>query len=160
VSISRKDYQKLREEVDDNLEKMSVEFEKFQELMEGRNASDGPKDWRHKELVAERLHRFYSGVEQVMKRIANRLDGGTPEGKHWHKELLKQMSRHGEARPPLFSEDIRQSLLDFQGFRHFYRESYLVDLQWEQMTSLINEFEDLYESSTKSIETFIENIEP
>jgi hypothetical protein len=160
VTLEPDEFQKLRDEVETNLEKMGVEFEKFQELMEGRESGDGPESWRHKELVAERLHRFYSGVEQIMRRIANRLDHGTPSGEHWHKELLKQMAREGDERPALFDEDIRQLLLEFQGFRHFYRESYLVDLQWEQMTSLIDEFEDLYQRTVSSIESFLEDIEP
>ena len=43
--------------------KLADEFDKFQELTEGLDVDKGPADWRKKEMLANRLHNFYMGVE-------------------------------------------------------------------------------------------------
>jgi hypothetical protein len=46
------------------------------------------------------LHGFYTGIENVFKRIAIELDDQRPSGEAWHRRLLDSMCSPGPARPP------------------------------------------------------------
>lgn len=61
----------LKEIVRSNLTKLADEFDKFQELTEDLDIEKGPVDWRKKEMLANRLHNFYMGVEQILAQISN-----------------------------------------------------------------------------------------
>src|SRR5437016_2956385 len=38
------------------------------------------------------LHSFYNGLEAAFKTIARRVDGRSPAGDRWHRDLLEQMT--------------------------------------------------------------------
>ena len=38
------------------------------------------------------LHDFYTGIEQIMERIATTFDGELPAGANWHVQLLDRMT--------------------------------------------------------------------
>ncbi len=37
------------------------------------------------------LHDFYTGVERILIRIAEELNGGVPKGEQWHRQLPADM---------------------------------------------------------------------
>lgn len=158
--MDRPTYEKLERIVDNHLEKLRGEQERFRELMEGREPDDGPVDWQHEEAVANRLHNLYMGAEHIFKRIAKSIDGELPTGEQWHKDLLTQMSSPHEDRPPVIDDELRTKLLGFLQFRHFYREGYLVDIEWDEMTGLIDDFEDVLREVVDAVEQFMERSEP
>ena len=41
-------------------------------------------------VLAALLHSFYTGIENIFKRVAVELDGGLVHGDSWHRELLLQ----------------------------------------------------------------------
>jgi len=44
------------------------------------------------------LHSFYSGLENIFKRIAIEIDGGSPQEEAWHRQLLDGMAAANEVR--------------------------------------------------------------
>lgn len=144
-----KEYKTLIETVTIHLDKLEVEYERFCELMDGRDPVEGPFNWRHTENVASRLHNFYMGVEHIFERIAKTYDGGVPGGNKWHKALLKQMAESTPHRPAVIDDELRVVLMKYLKFRHFARRGYGVDLEWTSMSGLIEDFEvDLLETTT------------
>jgi hypothetical protein len=43
--------------------------------------------------LAAMLHSFYTGVENIFKRVAVEIDSAPPRGEAWHRELLDSMTR-------------------------------------------------------------------
>lgn len=83
------------------------------------------------------LHSFYTGIENVFKRIALDIDKTIPTGSRTHSELLVQMESATASRPAVISRDLRLRLGEYMDFRHVFRHAYSFDLRWEKMRSLV-----------------------
>jgi hypothetical protein len=60
--------------------------------------------------LAALLHSFYTGVENIFKRVAVELDGEPVRGDSWHRELLLRMKSPTAHRPALLSEELHDTL--------------------------------------------------
>ena len=83
------------------------------------------------------LHSFYNGIERIFNLIAKHFDRFMPTSSQWHKELLKVMKTETNKRPAVIKEITYQTLLNYLGFRHFFRNSYDYMLDWEELKNLL-----------------------
>src|ERR1039457_1164045 len=60
--------------------------------------------------LAATLHSFYTGAENIFKRVAVELDGQPVCGDAWHRELLLRMKTPAAHRPALLSEELHDTL--------------------------------------------------
>ena len=60
--------------------------------------------------LAALLHSFYTGVENIFKRVAVELDGEPVRGDAWHRVLLLRMNAPAAHRPALLSEELHDTL--------------------------------------------------
>ena len=160
MSIDEREFQKLEQTIDGHLEKLRRERKRFRELMEDFDPVEGPADWRHTENLANRLHDLYMGAEHIFERIAKVVDESTPDGDDWHKELLLQMSRSRETRPAVIDAELRTALVRYLRFRHFFRQGYGIDTEWDKMTELVADYEDVSSDLLEAVEEFLEDIRP
>ncbi len=77
---------KLRKQIDVEREQINRLIDEHRSLLE-KAASENPTTIEVSAL-ASLLHSFYSGIENVFKRIANEIDGELPAGLAWHRKLL------------------------------------------------------------------------
>ncbi|RJP30997.1 MAG: antitoxin [Candidatus Omnitrophota bacterium] len=98
------------------------------------------------------LHNFYNGCETIFLAIARFFENDL--AKHsWHTNLLKRMMLEiPEIRPSVIDEELYVLLDDFRGFRHKFRHSYTVELDWERERIVALKF-------TKTLQLFREQIE-
>jgi uncharacterized protein YutE (UPF0331/DUF86 family) len=88
--------------------------------------------------MAAFLHNFYSGVENIMRRIASALDDNIPSGTSWHTDLLNRMGIEiGGIRKNVFSEDTINELAEYLSFRHMFIHSYGFELKWSKRHQLV-----------------------
>jgi hypothetical protein len=73
--------------------------------------------------LAAMVHSVYNGVENIFKRVAEEVDGGSPRGEFWHRELLDSMRVPGKTRPAVISEVLAEALDDYLTFRHLFRHA-------------------------------------
>ncbi len=106
------------------------------------------------------LHSFYTEIEKILQHIASDCDRRTPQGEHWHRELLRQMSTPAVTRPPVISPDLAALLNGFLMFRHLFRNASIVRMRWEKLAPLIAEVPQTYEKTYEEIEKFIRVIQP
>ncbi|MFB6350264.1 MAG: hypothetical protein ABEN55_18965, partial [Bradymonadaceae bacterium] len=78
----------------------------------------------------------------------------------WHKQLLKQMSAPRENRPAVIGTDLRSDLMPYLRFRHFLRQGYGVDTEWEKMTDLIDNFDEVLSATIEAVEDFLSDMRP
>lgn len=105
--------------------------------------------------VALNLHGFYSGLEKIFEKIAATVDGSVPTAANWHQELLGQMSIElPEVRPAVISEELRELLEDYRGFRHVVRNVYTYHLSPEKMERLITRVGFVLEKLTHELTSF------
>jgi hypothetical protein len=83
------------------------------------------------------LHSFYNGLENIFSVIAKEVDTTLPQGFSWHKDLLIQISTQTPSRNAVISEASKEKLVNYLGFRYFYRHSYSFFLDWNELKPLI-----------------------
>lgn len=107
--------------------------------------------------VALNLHGFYSGIERIFERIAATVDGNVPTAANWHQELLSQMSMEiPQVRPAVISDEVRDMLEDYRGFRHVVRNVYTFHLNPEKMERLMAMVDTVLERLTAELTAFAE----
>lgn len=105
--------------------------------------------------LAATLHAFYTGVENVFKRVAVELDGEPVRGDAWHRELLLRMKTATTRRPLLLTNELHDALLEYLRFRHVFRNAYSFDLDWQKMSPLVLKLEETLRQVETALETFV-----
>jgi hypothetical protein len=105
--------------------------------------------------AADLLHDFYTGVEKSLELIAVSMDGGLPEGPHWHRRLLRCMSEAVPGvRPPVLGEATAADLDAYLRFRHVFRSLYGFELSWERLAPLLDDLARVSANLLRDLEVF------
>ncbi len=104
---------------------------------------------------AATLHSFYTGVENIFKRVAVELDGEPVRGDSWHRELLLRMKAPTARRPALLSEETHDTLNEYLRFRHVFRNAYSFDLDWQKMSPLVLRLEETFRDVERALDGFV-----
>ncbi len=110
-------------------------------------------------LLTQNVVNFYTGLENIFKRIAEEIDMMMPQGKDWHKDLLHQMAAKHSIRPPVISNKTVETLIQLLKFRHLARNIYGFELELEGIVENAQRVCDIYEIVSTELKVFIEWIE-
>ena len=105
--------------------------------------------------LAAALHSFYTGVENIFKRLAVEVDGQPPQGEAWHRDLLLRMKAAATNRPALLSPVLHDTLLDYLRFRHVFRNAYSFDLDWQKLSPLVLNLEETFRQLEAALDKFV-----
>jgi len=140
-----------REKLEQTVEKIRVRLKKI-EMISGEDLED------LKVLVAIRLPVFYTGLENIFKRIAREIDMDQPKGRDWHKDLLNQMASPHRMRPPVISRKLITTLNHILKFRHRFRNIYVCELELERVVENAQRVSDIFEELNGELGGFIRGI--
>ena len=96
-----------------------------------------PPDGIERSALAAMLHSFYTGIENLFKRIAIECEGGPPASPTWHRTLLDSMAAPTASRSAVLSNPLHVRLTEYLQFRHVFRQAYSFQLRWEKMQALV-----------------------
>ena len=105
------------------------------------------------------LHSFYTGIENIFKRVVTELDGQAPRGETWHSDLLSRMTQPSPKRPAVISESLSQTLRGYMGFRHVFRHAYSFELSWRKIKSLVLGMDDTLSRLESELDHFQASLE-
>ena len=105
--------------------------------------------------LAATLHSFYTGVENIFKRVAVELDGEPVRGDAWHRELLLRMKTPTASHPALLSEELHDTLHEYLRFRHVFRNAYSFDLDWRKMSPLVLRLDETFQRFGNALDDFL-----
>jgi hypothetical protein len=101
------------------------------------------------------IHDFYTGIEHILVRIADELNGGVPNGHRWHQELLNDMAiAIAGVRPAVISEQAVAALTSYLRFRHLFRNIYGFALDPAKMEPLEEDLPDTLAVVRHDLEQF------
>ena len=120
-----------------------------------RCATSTPDDIELSALAAM-LHSFYTGIENLFKRIEVETDATLPRGEFWHRELLDAMRRPSTVRPAVISAPLRDRLREYLEFRHVFRQAYSFQLRWDKMSPLVLDCEQTLQRLEAELEVFLQ----
>lgn len=131
-----------------------------QRIQEGWRKAQYLSDDLYLDSVALNLQGFYNGIENIFRLIATTIDKSMPQGDEWHKELLDQMAMEmPNLRPALISDNIREALDEYRGFRHVARNIYSFKLNVKKMKPLIDDIPSIFENIRSEFLTFVRFLE-
>lgn len=103
---------------------------------------------------------FYSGCERLAERVAVTVDGGLPQGRNWHEQLLQQLATPGgQGRPPLWDSDLLAKLETYRAFRHRARHLYSIQLDGARVLTLAQGVPGVYPLVEQAVERFSQWLE-
>lgn len=140
---------KVRFEIEE-IDNLLTVYEPLLNLARKRNL-----DLIEKTALAQVLHSFYNGLENIFLVVSKSTDGFIPTGVTWHRELLNQVSAETENRKPVLNTGTNESLLEYLGFRHVVRHIYSTNLDIDRMIHLAVKMRAVWESTKKDLVTFI-----
>ena len=106
------------------------------------------------------MHDFYTGLERVFQVIAQQIDRSVPEGRDWHRELLRQMSLDvPNVRPLVLPADMTRCLDEYLRFRHVVRNVYAFDFDAERIGQLAAGLGPCFEITRDALLAFAEFVE-
>lgn len=149
--------EELREQITIELELMETTVEEL--LAIRQDATKRQLTVREKTAAAAFLAQFYSGVENILKRISYFYNIPLPSGNSWHVELFRQFcspSKH--PLPALFDEPLASALAPFRKFRHAVYHSYGIQLEWSRMSAGVAEVEDVFREFQSRLSTFLQTL--
>jgi len=126
---------KLRKQIAIELQQLNHLLDVHRPLLD-QCTSEAPSEIEISALAAM-LHSFYTGIENILKRIMLESGEALPSGEAWHRELLDAMTKPGSARAAVISILLRDRLRDYLRFRHVFRQAYSFNLRWDKMTTLV-----------------------
>jgi hypothetical protein len=119
-----------------------------------------PEEMAYLEAAALNLHSFYSGLERIFNLIARHIDGWTPRGEAWHRELLERMAEDiPDIRPAVISTSLVQILDEFRRFRHLVRNVYTFNLDPQRMRPLMEQLPSLWQALRTELLAFADFLE-
>ncbi|MBD3253621.1 MAG: hypothetical protein GF383_00930 [Candidatus Lokiarchaeota archaeon] len=139
------------------IEKIKILIKSFASLI--KEVRERTPNFIELNALAMFLHSFYNGLEHIFKMIAKKLDKKLSSGERWHIALLEQMAKSTKNRKQvIISNDTFESLKEYLGFRHFSRNAYSFDINWDLMKDLIFRIEEVKNNTLEELKTFINNI--
>jgi hypothetical protein len=148
---------KLKKQIAVELEQLDLLVKRYPALIQ-KCRNESPSELE-KDALSALIHSFYSGIENLFKRISIVMDGGPLRGELWHAKLLEQMAQATSSRPAVISEDLRRKLKDYLDFRHVFRHAYVFELKWPRMASLVLEMESVLRQLEEEVAQFLSAIE-
>jgi ribonuclease HepT-like protein len=109
--------------------------------------------------LAALLHSFYTGAENLFRRVVVEIDGEAVQGDAWHRRLLRQMIEAKEQRPEVISHQLYDRLQPYLQFRHVFRSSYSFQLRWDKMAPLVLQCEETFATLRAEIASFAAQME-
>ena len=112
---------------------------------------------REKTAAAAFLAQFYSGIENILKRLSRFHGVELPTGENWHFDLFKRFCQpEHRPLPVLFDEGLARQPGPFHRFRHVVHHGYGFQIEWsrmgeglEQVSQLLAEFRSRVEAHLK-----------
>lgn len=112
----KEEFENLREDILGEEREIEVTVERLYKV---RNQFDPQiNDYVTEPAMGTYLMNFYSGIENILKRISKEYYSTMPKGESWHKELLTSSFKPPEGKIPVFNQDIVNRLQSYRNFRH------------------------------------------
>ena len=100
--------------------------------------------------------RFYSGIENLFRRVAQEIGEGLPLGDSWHSQLLRNMALEiPQVQPKMIKKETRDRPEEFLRFQHVVRHAYGHELKRRRMRDLLDSFDPAHTNFVKDAEVFL-----
>jgi len=115
---------------------------------------------RERTAAAAFMAQFYSGIENILKRVSYFYSVPLPVGDTWHIDLFKRFcSPQYGSLPILFDESLASAMAPFRKFRHVVYHGYGIQLDWERMKEGLVNIYDVYSRFKTKLSAYLNEME-
>jgi len=115
---------------------------------------------RETTAAAAFLAQFYSGIENILKRISRYHNAPLPTGETWHVDLFRRFCSPSHPNLPiLFDENLASALAPFRRFRHVALHSYGFQLDWGRMAEGVARVQDVFLQFKASLSDYLNTLD-
>jgi hypothetical protein len=100
--------------------------------------------------TASLLSSLYHGVENILKQGLLASELTLPSGAAWHRDLLQLACERG-----LVSTELRDRLVPYMAFRHFFTHAYGFDLDPQRLAPLVRDIRSVCACFKKEAKRFV-----
>jgi hypothetical protein len=100
--------------------------------------------------TASLLSSLYHGVENILKQGLLASELALPSGAAWHRDLLQLACERG-----LVSTGLRDRLVPYMAFRHFFTHAYGFDLDPQRLAPLVRDIRSVSACFKKEAKRFV-----
>ena len=112
---------------------------------------------REKTAAAAFLAQFYTGIENILKRISRYHGVPLPSGETWHVDLFQRFcSPSHPDLPELFDEALASALAPYRRFRHVAFHGYGFQLDWGRMSEGVANVQDVFDRLKARLSEYLE----
>lgn len=106
------------------------------------------------------MAQFYTGVENILKRISRFYNVPLPKTEAWHIDLFNRFCSLSEKPlPVLFDDALKADLTGFRKFRHVVHHGYGFQTEWERLIAGIEKIEGTFlRFKTKVLDNWHESV--
>ena len=150
-------FEELKEEISIELEYMETVIQEVVDLRTELGTREPTV--REKTAAAAFMAQFYSGLENILKRISYFYQTPLPTGDTWHLELFKRFCQPAhESFPLLFDEALEPAVSAFRKFRHVFYHGYGFHLDWDRMREGITTVDDVFARFKLRLHDFMQTL--
>ena len=147
----------LREEIAVELEALEMTVNELLALHQ--DVAHRKPTVRESAAAAAFLAQFYSGIENILKRICRYRNVPLPTGETWHTELFQRFCSPPQADLPiLFDGPLAAALAPYRRFRHVAFHSYGFQLDWSRMAEGVANVQTVFEQLNQSLDDYLKSI--
>ncbi len=148
----------LREEISIEIELIEATLQELLAL--SKDVAGKEPSVREKTAAAAFIAQFYSGVENILKRISYFNSVPLPANATWHVDLFKRFCAPTyEALPVLFDDSLALAMAPFRKFRHVVHHGYGFQLEWNRMQEGIANIEDVFTRFKSKLSAYLQTLE-
>ncbi len=138
----------------DALQQVVNELEALRQDVAGRDATV-----REKTAAATFLAQFYSGIENILKRLSRFHGVELPVGESWHLELFQRFCAPAQAPlPELMDPALAHQLGPYRRFRHVVHHGYGFQIEWDRMREGLNQVGQVLRAFRDRTETHLASL--
>ncbi|MFN8456908.1 MAG: hypothetical protein U0401_19965 [Anaerolineae bacterium] len=108
------------------------------------------------------LNVLYGLFENIFEQIAEKFGNHITDKSQWHTQLLKRMTLDVRPiRPPVISQEAYIYLNELRGFRHLFRNAYVLQFDPERLNLVLREaikLKAIYETEINEFLDFLEQL--
>jgi hypothetical protein len=113
-------------------------------------------------VIGYYLHVLYGLFENIFERIAENFGNHISDKTQWHSQLLKRMTLDVRPiRPPAISQEAYLCLNELRGFRHLFRNAYVLEFDPDRLNIVLREaikLKSIYEAELTTFLGFLEQL--
>jgi hypothetical protein len=147
--------QRYLQEVALELENLTMLIQELQKIINTQELND--PDIVLKTATSSFMAQYYTGIENILKRISKYFSVPLPKSDSWHYELFSSFCNPSTSPlPVLFSDDIKNEMNELRKFRHRFHHGYSFTLEWNELLIGAKTVTQTFELFALSVNSFLQ----